>query len=68
MRSLFALILAMALVCSANSALAQKRVALVIGNSAYQNAPRLANPARDADAVAKMFRTAGFDVVDARKE
>ncbi len=68
MRSLFALIMAMALVCSVNSACAQKRVALVIGNSAYQNAPRLANPARDADAVAKMFRTAGFDVVDARND
>jgi hypothetical protein len=45
---------------------AEKRVALVIGNSAYQNATRLANPARDANAMADLFRTAGFDVVETK--
>jgi hypothetical protein len=40
-----------------------KRVALVVGNSAYQNAARLPNPARDASSIAEMFRNAGFDVV-----
>jgi outer membrane protein assembly factor BamD (BamD/ComL family) len=50
------------LVVSGWSALAEKRVALVIGNSAYQNAGRLPNPARDADAVADMFKKAGYDV------
>ncbi|WP_022720282.1 caspase family protein [Rhodopseudomonas sp. B29] len=39
-----------------------KRVALVIGNSSYQNVPQLPNPARDADSVGQMFRDAGFDV------
>ncbi|MGH6678489.1 MAG: caspase family protein [Bradyrhizobium sp.] len=42
---------------------AEKRVALVIGNSAYKNVPRLTNPAHDAALVAGMFRKAGFDQV-----
>jgi uncharacterized caspase-like protein len=50
------------LVISGFSALADKRVALVIGNSSYQNAGKLPNPARDADAVAEMFRKAGYEV------
>ena len=50
------------LVVCGSAALAEKRVALVIGNSAYQNAGKLPNPARDADAVADMFKKAGYDV------
>jgi hypothetical protein len=41
-----------------------KRVALVIGNGAYQNAVRLDNAAFDARAVADSFRKLGFQVVD----
>ena len=48
---------------STDIALADKRVALVIGNSAYQNVARLPNPEKDAAAVAKLFRDAGFDTV-----
>jgi len=44
---------------------ADRRVALVIGNSSYQNAPILANPAKDAEAMAESFKVAGFDVVTA---
>ena len=44
-------------------ALAQGRVALVIGNSAYANAPALANPANDARAVAAALKEVGFTVV-----
>jgi uncharacterized caspase-like protein len=51
------------LVFASNAALADKRVALVIGNSAYQNAPQLPNPARDAAAISEMLRKAKFDVV-----
>jgi urea transport system substrate-binding protein len=40
-----------------------RRVALVIGNSAYKNAPLLPNPARDAVAVGKAFRDLGFQKV-----
>src|SRR3954452_16799019 len=45
--------------------LAQKRVALVIGNSNYINVRALANPENDASAMAALFREAKFDVVDA---
>ena len=40
-----------------------RRVALVIGNSAYQNVPQLANPHNDADAVAQSLRNIGFESV-----
>jgi hypothetical protein len=49
-------------------ALADKRVALVLGNSAYQNAPALPNPANDSAMMERTFRQAGFDVVDARHD
>ena len=47
-----------------NPALADKRVALVIGNSSYQNVAKLPNPSGDASAIAQMFKNSGFDVVD----
>ena len=42
---------------------AETRVALVIGNSAYQNAEPLKNPVNDARAMAKVLREAGFEVI-----
>jgi uncharacterized caspase-like protein len=45
---------------------AERRVALVIGNSAYKSAPRLANPVNDAALVGGMFKKAGFDSVDSK--
>jgi tetratricopeptide (TPR) repeat protein len=39
------------------------RVALVIGNSAYQSVAHLLNPRRDAQAVADALRQAGFQTV-----
>ncbi len=41
----------------------QRRVALVIGNSAYQNVPALTNPQHDADKIAASLRAIGFDTV-----
>ncbi len=41
----------------------QKRVALVLGNSAYQNATELANPKNDADAISKKLAGLGFTVI-----
>ncbi|MDH2350683.1 caspase family protein [Bradyrhizobium sp. SSUT18] len=64
LRALASLVLASWLGCS--PAVADKRVALVIGNSAYKNAPRLANPVNDAGLVGGMFRNAGFDTVEIR--
>jgi len=49
-------------------AFAAKRVALVIGNSAYQNVAQLPNPANDAASVADMFKKAGFDAVELRRD
>jgi Caspase domain len=43
----------------------EQRVALVIGNSNYQNVAQLPNPANDAKAVAQLLNTAGFEVVSA---
>src|SRR6266700_501110 len=56
------------LTTSGLSAYADKRVALVIGNSAYKNVGQLKNPANDAAAVAGMFKKAGFDSVDLKLE
>jgi uncharacterized caspase-like protein len=42
---------------------AAKRVALVIGNSAYESAPALKNPKNDADAISAVLTKLGFDVV-----
>ena len=56
------------LVAQSSGALADKRVALVIGNSAYQNVPGLPNPINDATAIAELLRNAGFDVVDSRAQ
>jgi tetratricopeptide (TPR) repeat protein len=40
-----------------------RRVALVIGNSAYRAVPELINPKNDANAIAAALRNVGFDVV-----
>jgi uncharacterized caspase-like protein len=71
MRSLFRhcpLFLALALLLGAGPAFGAKRVALVLANSAYQNAPQLANPANDGAMIAKTLKDAGFDVVDSRHD
>jgi Caspase domain len=43
----------------------EQRVALVMGNSHYQNAPELPNPDHDAQSVAEFLNSAGFEVVEA---
>lgn len=48
---------------AALSARAETRVALVIGNGAYQHAPKLPNPANDAADVASALRRLGFETV-----
>src|ERR1700730_2771535 len=49
-------------------ALAEKRVALVMGNSAYQSVNRLTNPANDSGAMSETLKNAGFDVVEFRRD
>jgi hypothetical protein len=62
------LALIIAICCASQAALAEKRVAFVVGNSSYKNATPLANPVNDAAAIAQMFRNASFDVVDSRRD
>ncbi|TIR27649.1 MAG: peptidase C14 caspase catalytic subunit p20 [Mesorhizobium sp.] len=45
---------------------ADRRVALVIGNSQYREIPALKNPDKDAEDVSNTFRQAGFDVFVAK--
>jgi hypothetical protein len=47
----------------AGPAAADRRVALVVGNSAYLNVPRLANPANDARLMADTLRSLGFTLI-----
>src|ERR1700730_14046907 len=46
-------------------AFAEKRVALVIGNSAYKHSAELTNPKNDATDVAAALRNTGFQVLEA---
>src|SRR3979490_705240 len=64
MRFLIAAGAVAAFLVSGNAALADKRVAFVVGNSAYKNVAPLPNPAVDARSMAKMLRNVGFDVVE----
>jgi len=60
--------LAAALLLMCQPAWAEKRVALVLGNSAYQNVAQLPNPVNDGAIIAAKLREAGFDVVDSRHD
>ncbi|BCM17214.1 caspase family protein [Mesorhizobium sp. J8] len=62
-----ALIAALILVAFTTAqACADRRVALVIGNSQYREIPALKNPDKDAEDVSNTFRLAGFDVFVAK--
>jgi hypothetical protein len=64
MRFLIAALSVAGLLVSANVAKADKRVAFVLGNSAYKNVAPLPNPAIDAKSMAKVLRNVGFEVVE----
>lgn len=64
MRFLLAAMSLAAFVFGSNAALADKRVAFVVGNAAYKNVPQLPNPAIDAKSMARVLRNVGFDVVE----
>jgi hypothetical protein len=53
------------LLFGAHAALAENRVALVIGQSAYRAVPTLPNPANDAKAIGQLLGDAGFEVMSA---
>jgi uncharacterized caspase-like protein len=47
----------------AQASAAERRLALVVGNSAYKNVPPLANPANDAKLIAETLQGLGFKLV-----
>jgi uncharacterized caspase-like protein len=59
---------AAAFVLASGPAFAEKRVALVLGNSNYQNVAPLPNPVNDSSKIAATLKDAGFDVVDSRRD
>jgi WD40 repeat protein len=69
MRTFFLLLFSiLALLSWRGDARADQRVALVMGNSAYQHVPRLSNAVNDAAVLAETFRKAGFAVVEAHND
>ncbi|MGY3363197.1 putative caspase-like protein [Bradyrhizobium sp. GM2.4] len=64
MRFLIATLTAAALLASTNAALAEKRVAFVVGNGAYRHVTPLPNPPIDAKAMAATLRKVGFEVIE----
>jgi uncharacterized caspase-like protein len=61
--SLLMLSAAAAVTADVAAAAAERRVALVIGNGAYQNVARLKNPANDAQLMAETLAAIGFELV-----
>src|SRR5215831_370604 len=62
--SFFLFIVVFAFAGIATDVHADQRVALVIGNSAYQHTPRLENPKNDATDMAAVLKQLGFQVID----
>lgn len=58
----------MLLVVTAEPASAEKRIALVVGNSAYKNITPLDNPSKDASLMADTLSTLGFTLVGGRAQ
>lgn len=46
----------------------ERRVALVIGNGAYQHLPRLANPVNDTELMATTLKSVGFQLVGGKAQ
>ncbi len=64
MRALIVTLSALGMMLGASAAKADGRVALVVGNGAYKNLPRLSNAPASGKAMAKLLRSAGFEVIE----
>src|SRR6516162_9996152 len=64
-RSMYSALVLATILAGSHSALAENRVALVIGESAYRSVTPLPNPANDGKAVAKLLADSGFEVTTA---
>jgi caspase domain-containing protein/uncharacterized protein DUF4189 len=67
-RGALAAVIALLPLLSAGAAAAEKRIALVVGNSAYQNVTRLDNPRNDATLMADTLSSLGFTLVGGRAQ
>jgi hypothetical protein len=65
---IFCVMMVAAAIGYATAAKADSRVALVIGNSTYRSASQLPNTINDANAIAALFRSVGFEVVNSRTD
>jgi tetratricopeptide (TPR) repeat protein len=63
-----AAVLAVAVILTVFPALAERRIALVIGNSQYKDQEKLVNPPNDVSTIATALRGVGFDQVTVRTE
>jgi hypothetical protein len=66
MPHVLALLCALAAVLAPVGALAERRVALVIGNANYSNTAALNNPSNDAEDMSGVLKRLGFEVVEGR--
>jgi hypothetical protein len=64
-RSLLNIIVPAVMLLTATPSLAESRLALVIGQSAYKSVPALPNPGNDAKAVTQLLTDSGFEVSSA---
>jgi len=64
-QAIYSAILLGTLVSGSSAALAENRLALVIGESAYRSVTALPNPANDAKAMSKLLAESGFEVTEA---
>lgn len=62
-RGALATVIVLLALLSAASASAEKRIALVVGNSAYQNITRLDNPRNDSTLMADTLSSLGFTLI-----
>src|SRR3984893_12201291 len=63
--SLLHLLIAAIILFTCYPAMAENRLALVIGQSAYRSVPALPNPANDAKAMTQLLTDSGFEVLAA---
>lgn len=64
MRFLIVTLTLLGWLATADGAMADRRVAFVVGNGAYKNVAQLPNPPIDARAIAGTLRNVGFEVVE----
>lgn len=60
----YALLVCCCVLIAPLAAASQKRIALVVGNGAYEHVSKLPNPANDAKSISEKLRNIGFETVE----